>query len=110
MSKILDDGMHELQILAFIWKEAEKIEAYLSFVKSGVSPFDAAEKSGVPVNSREDFVKRVSSYSVEHVKNIFSMLAKADSSVKSAKNAGPLGTIMLNPLMELTEFFLCRGK
>ncbi len=103
LSKVLGSGMHELQIFAFIWKEAERIEKYVSLKKSGMSDLDIADSIGVSASGKDEFLMRARRFDEAKIRRIFISLGNADSAVKGGQIASDHETIVLNPLVEIVE-------
>ena len=106
LSKILEDGLHELQILALINKEAERIDEYLSLVANGENCVSALDSLALTPSAKESFLKRANLFSRQKIRNIILEIAIADSNIKSSRDSSMLGTIMTNAIVNLSEKIL----
>jgi DNA polymerase III subunit delta len=97
LKKILDEDVHELQILALLERELERIERYRHLVSGGSSPSEAARQAGVLPQNTEEFSGRAAKFSVHDIRTLFTFVHDADSRLKS----GSTQSFLSNPLCDL---------
>lgn len=99
LNKILNDEVHELQILALIERELERIERYRHSVTGGASPSEAAHQAGVLPQNTEEFTGRASKFSAREIRALFASIHETDSRLKS----GSVQSFLSNPLSDLVS-------
>ena len=103
IKKLLENGTHELLILNLILKEAETIEKFHSIIRSGASANEAVNECGVYSKNRDNFLNNAKLFSMDRIKKIFSLIAKADFEIKSINKTKNLIT---NPVVFLVSEIL----
>ena len=106
LSKLINNGMHELQVLAFVWKEAERIEKFILLQKRGLTISEIMEELGVSSSSREEFHIRAKKYDIDKIRKVFIAIGVADSRIKGSVILAEHETCILNPLAGIIESVL----
>jgi DNA polymerase III delta subunit len=106
LARVLEEGSHELQVLALVAREAEKLARYKALRAGGLDAYAAALKCGATKTAAEGFTQRAEALDDRFVIRVQYAIHRADSALKSSRSASPMGTMLLNPLTELTERIL----
>lgn len=101
--RLLESGIHELQILSMVVSQAEKIERFHFLVQKGMSADDAMREIKIYSAWKKDFIEQLNKNSHQTIKEVFPLIYKADYRIKSAGNL----SLISNPITELvTEMLL----
>lgn len=107
LKKLTDDGVHELQILALINREAERIEKYHSIRARGISHDEAISDLKIPTKGVDPFTAHARAFDAAAIRRMLILIPKADQAAKSTRYGDG---ILSNPLAEIIEEALCGKK
>lgn len=98
LKKIIGEGIHELVVLVFIKREAEKLEKYYAMKNHDMSDSEIFKNLKIPTADMQNFIERANLFTPVSVKNIFTSIYKTEYEIK---NYNLSKAYIANPLVEL---------
>ncbi len=81
LTRLLDDGVHELVILTMITREAEAIERYHRLCRE-IDPHSALDELKIPEKKRDQFLAHAGQYPPAETLSIFPLILKCEAAIK----------------------------
>ena len=107
LKKLIEFSTPDLLLLNLIQKQADKFELYYDLIQNGQSQDEAIKKCGVTVRQSKKFILQAQRLNKHIIKDLFSLIGKADIQIKSG---GTKKGIINNPLTQLVSDILFKTK
>lgn len=108
LKTLLDDGIHELVILAMITRQCESLGMYHRLAKEGGSADEILRNIGIQDRNREAFINQAGRFGPGEICRAFASIYDAESALKGASTSRGL---ISNPVFELAaRLVLPEGK